>query len=421
MKLLWLCNRMPGAVKAHLEGKIGAGGLWVDHVLQDLRQQENLTIHLLAPGGKQRGQLDEKCSFAFFETGLPYEYRAELENWFGTELGSFQPDVIHIWGTEYAHTLAMVNACERLGLLDQTVVSIQGLCSVCAGHYAEGVPEAVQRRYTFRDLLRRDNIRQQQRKFALRGELEIKALQKARHVIGRTDWDYACTKQINPDAMYHFCNETLRNSFYEGNWHYGSCVKHRIFASSCEYSVKGFHYLLEAFGQIAKDYPDAVLAVTGRSFLPKSTKEALRQNSYEKYLADLARQYGVENKIEFLGRLTAEQMKAEYQKANVFALPSTIENSPNSLGEAMLLGVPCVAAHVGGVANLMTHEEEGYLYQPAAGYMLAHYIKEVFAMESAAETMGQKAKAHAAKTHDPQTNLQTLMNIYRTLSSGKEE
>ena len=59
----------------------------------------------------------------------------------------------------------------------------------------------------------------------------------------------------------------------------------------------------------------------------------------------------MEDKIEFLGRLSAEGMKQAYLDANVFVMPSTIENSPNSLGEAMLLGVPCVAADVGGVAE----------------------------------------------------------------------
>lgn len=416
MKLLWLCNRMPGVVKEYLDGKAGAGGLWVDHVLKCLRQQKDLSIHLLAPGGTQNGRLDDGCSFSYFETGLPYEYRRELENWFAYQLKAFQPDVIHIWGTEYAHTLAMMRAAEAADLLDHTVISIQGLCSVYTDHYAEGVPENVQKRYTFRDLLRRDNIRQQQRKFALRGELEVQALKMARHVIGRTDWDYACTKRLNPEVEYHFCNETLRTPFYEGQWQFETCQKHRIFASSCEYSVKGFHYLLAAFAEIVKDYPDAVLAVTGRSFLPGSTKESLRMNSYEKYLADLTKQYGLENKLEFLGRLTAEQMKAEYRKANVFALPSTIENSPNSLGEAMILGVPCVSAHVGGVANLMTHGAEGFVYQPSAAYMLAHYIREIFECPEQAEVMGRAAAEHARVTHDPEKNLRDLLNIYRYLA-----
>ena len=414
MKLLWLCNMVPGAVQEKISGN-KSGGLWVDHVLSDLRCRD-VAIRILCPGSKEEGVLDQNCSYGFFREGLPYVYLPELEERFKNELETFKPDVIHIWGTEYGHTLAMVNAAEKKGMLDHTVVSIQGLCSVYAGHYAEGVPFDIQRRSTFRDAVRRDNILQQQKKFALRGELEVEALKKARHVIGRTDWDEACAKQINPQTVYHFCNETLREAFYEGQWSYEQCKKHRIFASSCAYPVKGFHYLLEAFAEVLKDYPDARLAVPGKSFFaPNDLKSKMKQNSYHLYLAELARKYGMEDKIDFLGKLTADGMKEAYLSANVFALPSTIENSPNSLGEAMLLGVPCVAGDVGGVTNLMQHKVEGFVYQSTAPYMLAYDIKRVFEMGEEAASMGNAARAHARKTHDPEKNLQDLINIYHEL------
>lgn len=412
MKLLWLCNMVPGKIKEKISGKAVSGGLWVDHVLSGLRQQ-GLKIHILCPGDGAGGELDEACSYATFKEGLPYVYLSQLETGFGEELKKFQPDVIHIWGTEYGHTLAMVNAAEKAGVLSRVVVSIQGLCSVYAGHYAEGVPYRVQKENTFRDLVRRDNILQQQKKFALRGELEVEALKKVGHVIGRTDWDEACVKQVNPTVQYHFCNETLREPFYGGQWSYGSCQKHRVFASSCAYPVKGFHYLLEAFAEVVKDHPDATLAVPGKSVL---NGDKLRRTSYQKYLEGLIKKYGLENRVEFLGSLSAEEMKAEFLKANVFALPSTIENSPNSLGEAMLLGVPCVSGDVGGVTNLMTHGKEGYVYQSTAPYMLAYYMKRVFAMEAEAGTMGMAARSHAAKTHAPDKNLRDLMDIYQELA-----
>lgn len=413
MKLLWLCNILPGEIKEKVTGKPGSG-LWMDHILSDLRKLPDMTIHILCPSSSAaEGQLDETCSFATFQTKLPHEYLPELESRFRQELQDFRPDVIHVWGTEYAHALAMMNAAQAEELLDHTVVSIQGLCSIYAGHYAEGVPYEVVRGATFRDIIRRDNIPLQQKKFALRGALEIQTLQKARHVIGRTAWDRACTAQINPDAGYHFCNETLRQTFYAQGWEYAACKKHRIFASSCVYPVKGFHYLVEALAEVVKRYPDATLAVPGSNFLETSP---LRQNSYHKYLAKLVRKYGLEDRLIFLGSLSAEGMKQAYLEANVFALPSTIENSPNSLGEAMLLGVPCVAADVGGVTTMMTHEKEGFVYQSTAPYMLAHYICKVFAMEETAATMGQQAQSHARTTHDPEKNLQDLLKIYWELA-----
>lgn len=412
MKVLWLCNMMPGEVKKTITGNVKAGGLWVDHVLEDLRRQEKLEMQIFCPGNGARGQLDDRCGYVTFRTGKPYRYLPELEAFFRQELKKSSPDVVHIWGTEYGHTLAMVNACQQEGLLDHMAVSIQGLCGVYAGHYAEGLPERVRRGWTIRDFLRWDNVEKQRKKFSLRGNLEEEALKKARNVIGRTDWDRACARKINPQARYHFCNETLREEFYQGSWDYGACQKHRIFASSCVYPVKGFHYLLEAMGEVVKHYPDATLAVPGISCMAGSP---LRKSSYQKYLAGLIKQYGLENKVEFLGGLTARGMKENYLRANVFAMPSTIENSPNSLGEAMLLGVPCVASHVGGTAELIRHGEEGFVYQSTAPYMLAHYVMEVFAMEDEAAKLGKSARIHAQQTHDAGKNLTRLLDIYETI------
>lgn len=413
MKLLWLCNMVPGAVKKAITGREG-NGLWVDHVLQDLRQQEDLTIRIFCPYSEEvSGKLDERCDYRTFRTKLPHQYLPELESRFIRELEEFRPDVIHSWGVEYAHTLAMVHAAEKTGDISRMAVSIQGLCCYIAGHYCEGIPRGVQHGYTFRDFLRQDNIAQQQKKFVLRGELEKQSLRGVGHIIGRTHWDRACTAAVNPEAAYHVCNETLRSPFYRDQWCYDRCRKHRIFTSSCFYPVKGFHLLLEAFVEVVKQYPDATLTVPGGSYL---TADPLRRNSYQKYLADLTRKYGLEDKIEFLGGLDAEGMKDAFLDANVFVLPSTIENSPNSLGEAMILGMPCVAADVGGVTTMMTHNEEGFVYQSTAPYMLAHCIKSVFSMEADAAAMGQVARKHALKTHDPEKNLQDLMNIYHEIN-----
>lgn len=413
MKLIWLCNMVPGAVKKAISGKEG-NGLWVDHVLQDLRHQEGLTIRIFCPYHKEKnGKLDDRCSYRTFRTKLPHQYLPELEELFRQELEAFQPDVIHSWGVEYAHSLAMANAAEKAGYLDRMVVSIQGLCCYIAGHYCEGIPYAIQHSTTFRDFLRKDNIACQQKKFQLRGELEQQTLGKVSHIIGRTHWDRACTEAIHPEATYHKCNETLRDPFYRDSWDYDGCCKYRIFAPSCSYPVKGFHHLLEALPEVLKHYPDATVAVPGKSYLKAGF---LRRNSYQRYLAKLTRQYGLEDKIEFLGSLDGEGMKQQLLKAHVFAMPSTIENSPNALGEAMILGAPCVAADVGGVTSLMRHESEGYLYQSTAPYMLAWFIKQVFAMGEETAALGEAARAHALQIHDPAANLQDLLNIYEQIA-----
>lgn len=414
MKLLWLCNNAPGVVRSHISGKPQSGVNWVDHVLSGLRGA-GFTVRILYRGTGEPGIIDETCSYAAISETPPHIYVPELEGTFREEIRSFQPDVIHSWGVEFHHALAMVNAAEAEGKLPHMVASIQGLCRFLAEHYTDGIPEKVCRRSTFRDFVRKDNILQQQEKFALRGKMETASLEKLHHVIGRTDWDHDCALSINPDVTYHFCNETLRETFYEGNWDYARCIKHRVFASSCSYPIKGFHYLLEAFAQVVKTYPDSTLSVTGNSFLSKDFRGKLRQGSYEKYLASLAKKYHLEDKLVFLGHLSADQMKQAFLDANVFALPSTLENSPNSLGEAMLLGVPSVAADVGGVRNLMDHGSEGFIYEPGNVQALAEHIMELFALEDQSAVLGEAAGSHALQTHDPEKNLKDLIQIYNEI------
>ena len=415
MKIVWLCNMIPSAVN---QSRGGGGGLWLDHVLEDIRVQKDITLRLFCPGGTETGRVDKQVEYVLFTEGEAHLYSEQLEERFYRELKAFQPDVIHIWGTEYGHTLAMVNAAQRLGLENRVAISIQGLCSIYARHYCEGVPEAVCHRYSLRDFLKRDNLLGQQRRFTQRGKLECKALEKAGNVIGRTDWDRAITGQINPNRVYHFCNETLRQPFYEDTWQYAACRKHRIFISSCAYAIKGFHYLLEAMPLVLAQYPDAEIAVTGDSFFKTSLTAKLRQDYYHRYLARLADQNKLGDRIRFLGALSAQQMKQAFLDCNVFVLPSTIENSPNSLGEAMLLGVPCVAADVGGVSNML-HPGQGYVYQSTAPYMLAHYITEVFRQQERAEEMGAQARLQALETHNPEKNMRDLLEIYRLIAEER--
>lgn len=417
MKLMWLCNIAPGEIQSHIRGTRMGAVNWMDHVLSGLRQQ-GITLRVLCRGSVCQGVLDERCSYRCFGEFPPYEYIPELETLFRQELQDFQPDVIHSWGVEYSHALSMVKAAEAENMLPRMAASIQGLCAVLAEHYTDGIPGNVVAKSTFRDWVRKDNILQQQKKFALRGTFEKEAVCTLRHVIGRTSWDRTHTGRWNPAVQYHFCNETLREDFYTGCWSYGSCTKHRIFASSCSYPIKGFHYLLEAFREILNIWPDATLTVTGRSFLAETVREKLRRNTYERYLAALTKRYHLEDRICFLGDLSAEEMKAAYLDANVFVLPSVMENSPNSLGEAMLLGVPCVAADVGGVRDMLENGSEGWIVPPSDPKGFAAAIDSVFRMEQQAEAIGCNARRHGARTHDPETNSQALLNIYREVAKG---
>ena len=160
---------------------------------------------------------------------------------------------------------------------------------------------------------------------------------------------------------------------------------------------------------ILAKYPNAKIITTGDDFIGK---RKLFQNSYRRYLLNLVESFDLKDKIVFKGMLSAEQMKAEYLSANVFVCPSTIENSPNSVGEAMITGCPVVASYVGGVMDMLCHNQEGYLYQSTSSEMLAYYICKVFSDLDKTNMISKNARKRAKKNHNRDENNRNLLSIY---------
>ena len=418
MRVLWLCNGMPPIFAAELNRPDMAVGGWMSGMLNSLSDMEGISIAVCFPVSGEKdikhGSVSGIGYYALPQRIVdPTKYNPDMEAYFEKILLDEKPDLIHIWGTEFPHTLSMVKTCEKQGLIDRVVINIQGLCSVIAKHYYASLPCNIIKRHTFRDFIRHDNIYEQKRKFELRGEFEVRALKKVKHVIGRTVWDFSCTKQINPSVNYHFCNEILRDEFYKHTWDIEKCEKHSIFISQGSYPIKGLHYMLEALPLILRNFPDAHIYIAGGDITKcGSLKDKLRISSYAKYIKDMIYKYHLEDKVTFTGSLDEQQMCSRFFKSHVFVSASSIENSPNSLCEAMILGVPCVSSNVGGVADLMEHEKEGFLYQHDAPYMIAHYVCKVFDDDKLASDISKAAQDKARKTNDPKTNSLRNKEIY---------
>ena len=160
--------------------------------------------------------------------------------------------------------------------------------------------------------------------------------------------------------------------------------------------------------------------------------------SYGKYLKELMEKHGIQDKVIYLGNLNAEEMKEQFLKCNVFVSCSTMENSPNSVGEAMLLGVPVVASDVGGVSNLLTDMEEGILYEATNMKALCNAVLKIFdAYEyetpskmrplrvkeeevTKVRTFPVKARERAYETHNPGKNYNRLLEIYHQICETEE-
>lgn len=418
MNILWLTNIPLPEASILMNEKPSPFGGWLVNASKLLSGINDVELSIAFPKGELKDvkflKGDNINYYVFPPVNDKDSTEVEENEYLEKIINQSAPDIVHIFGTEFAHTLAMVNVCRRKGI--KAVISIQGLVSVIARHYMAYLPPKVQNGYTFRDFLKQDNLKQQQKKFFRRGKYEIEALQKVKYVIGRTTWDRACVTQINPNVKYYHCNETLREEFYKHMWSIEKCERYSIFVSQGSYPIKGLHLMIEAMPLILKKFPNAKLYVGGNDITRSHTlKEKLKLTYYGKYIRDLIKKYQLQDKVIFTGLLDEKQMCERYLKSHVFVCSSSIENSPNSLGEAMILGVPCVASDVGGVADLLKHQEEGFVYQADASYMLAYYVTEIFLNENLALKFSKNARARAMKTHDKEENTKRMLEIYRSI------
>lgn len=403
MKVLWITNvELPDA--ANSRGNNVVVGGWMHQTLNYIKNSIELYVAAC---------VSEKYDWIEINSVNYCGFTPEVDEVdFERIIESIDPDCIHIWGSEYNHSYYVTKAARNLSKIECTVLSIQGLVSVYAEHYYDGLPPELIHRRTLKEFFGRRNIAQEKKMMELQGQTEISTFQMLENCIGRTDWDYACAKQMNPQIEYHFCGEILRESFYVNRWKYEECDKEVIFFSQAHYPIKGLHIMLRALPIIKEYYPAVVLRIVGNN---PQKKAIFKRSSYEKYICNLIHDNDLSNSIEWLGQLSENEMMLNYKKANVFVCSSSIENSSNSIGEAMLVGTPIVASDVGGIKSFMEHEKEGMLYHSTAVYMLADNVIRIFNSRSLAIQLGNNAHERAKKYHCIEDNLQRLIKIYNKL------
>lgn len=411
MKVLWITNIIFPAIAEKLNlPKVVVGGWMYSSAKKLLEVDKDIRLAVATTYSGNRFieyQLDGVTYYLLPQNNGNFtKNNNTLDKYWKIVNESFSPDCVHLHGTECAYGLSFIKACPNV----PAVASIQGLVSSYTKYYLAGLSFGdILKSITLRDIVR-GTLWASKRSFAKNSKHEIEIICRLKHIIGRTSWDKAHALSINPSINYHFCNETLRESFYGKTWEYENCEKHSIFVSQASYPIKGLHQLLKAMPLILHQFPDAKIYVAGNDITKAgSFKQKLLMTGYGRYLRQLIRQLNLTDKITFTGNLNEEQMCMRYLRSNVFICPSAIENSPNSLAEAQLLGVPCIASYVGGSMDMMIGCE-GNLYRFEEIEMLADKVCNVFAQSHAPDITLQK---QAMIRHNGEINCITLSSIYK--------
>lgn len=403
MKVLWITNILLPPISNYIGSeKVNVGG-WM---FSALKQLYNCGIEFVVAtvakidtqieaeiDGIKYYVLSGKKPITTYDTSLEIEW-IKINN-------KEKPDIVHIHGSEYQHGHAWVNACGN----SNVVLSFQGILSAYSRYYFSGL-ENMKSPLTLRKLLHRGTLHQERKDWERRSREEVEYLKKINNYIGRTEWDRVHGWAINPNAKYYFCGETLRPIFYNYNWDYSNCTPHTIFLSQASYQIKGLQNLVKALPLILRSFPDTVVNIAGFDIL---TYPKYRRTEFAAIISKFLTEHNLSSHIKFLGSLSEEEICQQFLKANVFVCPSSIENSPNSLGEAQLLGMPIVAAYVGGIPEIMENASQ-YVYRFEETEMLAAKICEIF-------TSGEKIQVpkYLLDRYNPIFNRDQLINIYRTI------
>ncbi len=420
MRILWITNILLPEASQLLtgEGVLKGSGGWLTESASYLNRVPNTCLFVcsITPMVRKLTVLLGKdiTYYLIPKRKKGNSYDRGLEDSFISITNQIQPDIVHIHGTEFPYGLAYVKACGSKNV----VVSLQGMPSEIIKYYDGGIKTWEKfRRISIRDIYMGNSFFASARKMKLCANYEIDLLKNVCHVIGRTNWDRVHSLMINSNLKYHSCNESLRETFYGlDTWQYDKCTPHSIFVSQMHAPLKGFHILLQALPFVIKQYPDVSVRVAGWDIIRgNSFFERIKMSGYAKILKSIIKKERLESRIIRVGQLDAEGMKQELLHSNVYICPSSIENSPNSLGEAQMLGVPSIASFVGGVPDFIQNRKCGYLYRYDDFGMLADLICNVFSQSDFDNT---EMKRIANSRHDRTANTEQLINIYKSVNNS---
>lgn len=422
MRILWSVNLIPAEMSKKLNITSEVLGGWVESMASRLRLFDDIELAIAC-----------KCEAGinFCETvngvkyySLPYSSSTginELSLICEKIISDFKPDIVQIEGTEFLHAKAMLFTAKKLSV--PSVVSMQGILN---GQYAYQCGQLqvddMMLSKSFTEIFAAWILHLRKTKWykpRMKSEREI--IGNADYFLGRTTWDRAHTYSINPDAKYYSCNRVLRTPFYSHRWNAADMERHSLYVGNSYYALKGFHFVVRALPQLIKEYPDIKVYVAGYKPYEENDKRSFIKKGYAAYLKKLIYDLKVENHIEFTGPLNADQVAGRLSKVNAYVLCSAIENSPNTLGEAMMVGTPCVSAYVGGAPDMAVHGKEALFYRNDDPSLLAWNIKQIFDNDELAASLSENGRKRALVTHDPDINVRQLVAAYEDILKERKK
>lgn len=316
----------------------------------------------------------------------------------------FKPDIIQVFGTE--GVFASVQKHTQVPI----VIHLQGLITPCLNSYFPPNQSKCNlifsRNFIIKNLTGR-GVFSSYNRFKRQSLREKSYFANAKNIMGRTAWDYSVSRIYSPNSHYFHIDEVLRPCFYNHfKVHYELNKTIKLVSTLSDTIYKGVDVVLKC-AKILKQQTNInfiwqVIGLDRSSNLLCHFVESL-QIDPEKY------------NVEFLGKKTSNELISIILEADLFIHPSYIDNSPNSVCEAQIMGIPVIACNVGGLSTLIEDDETGILVPSNGIFEIVTTVIDYTLHSEKYFKIGKKARDFALERHNKEKIILDLKNTYQKI------
>lgn len=416
MKVLWLGHI---SLKQDKNGKFFyPGGNWVSSLKELLINDKNIDLSIAFYGDENLTFEDEYgTKFTQLKSGKKNKLSNYIYNWqhkiesredtlkLLRLIEDYQPDVIHIFGTEnnFSRVLKYTNI--------PSIIHLQGLIIpyINAWNFPGLSKIKVLKNMNIILFFKGVGFFHEYFRFKKMADREAEYFNICTNFMGRTHWDRAITKLYAPKSNYFHCDEVIRESFYNSKW----CLKKQekfIISSTINPNIyKGLDLILKT-ANLLKEHSNFPF-----EWNVYGIKE---NNEYVKIVQDILKSKFKNNNVKLKGVVLENDLLNALLNSSLFVHSSYIDNSPNSVCEAQLIGLPVISTNVGGVSTLINNNIDGFLVPPNEPHVLASKIIDLYNNPDELKLISEKGLITAQKRHDKKKIKENLISIYQVIQNN---
>jgi len=410
LRILWFCNT-PGSGVEYLKLTSHIGG-WMSSL--DKKIAEKVELHLAFYYYENidsfvyrniyfhpiciKLNIFQKLKYFFF----PVFFKSNHLKRYLKLVEFVKPDLIHIHGTE--NSFGCLTTLTSIPI----VISIQGNITIYKHKYFNGI-EKLQigllftRSNPLQFLRILKNIWRDFRWYKLVGLQEQVSLRSCKWIFGRTDWDKRISSILSPEGHYLYLSEVLRPAFYNSEWNKEKNSEKIIIHTTTGVALyKGFETICHALVLLNSLQLNVEWQVAGLD----------SDDDIVQIVEKLMGLQFPQKNLRLLGLCDENSLIKKMLDANIYVTVSHIENSPNNLCEAMVLGMPCIATYAGGTGSIIQNFQNGLIVQDGDPWVLCGAILELINDYPSAVQLGRNARKTALRRHDPEEIAKQLLNHY---------